>query len=411
MAKSSFILFLVVFIAFKGYSQSRALDYYLSSGLSNSPFLRDFDNQLRLGSIDSLIALCAFKPQVDLSSQALVAPVGNNLGYDEAITNGGNYAAVVGVKQSLFNNKVKTAQFQNISLLKQSLGINKIITQSDLKKGITLQYITAYADYNQMQFNRKLMELLTDQQKAVKLLVAAGIYQETDLMNLAIAGKAQGIGYRQAFNQYKNDIALLNLISGLVDTTTVELAAPDLELNDHYDIRQSPVMMQSGIDSLKNSNARQLINLNYRPRLEAFADAGFMAVKPLNIPHNFGTTFGLNLSVPVYDGKQRVQEYNKIEIAEKSRTLYRDFYTTQYWQQHLQLTEQLRLNDTLIRDIGLQLSQQLELLDLYKLEMENGLLRFTDYLSAISNYSTTQNSLTIAQMNRLQLINQLNFLK
>ncbi len=412
MVKSFLILILTLFVTAFSYSQNRTLDYYISTGLKNSPLLNDYNNQLQSGSLDSLLALAAFKPQVNVASQAMYAPAGINIGYDEAITNGGNYAATIGVKQSLFNSRIKTAQSENINLLKQTLEVNKTITQTDLKRSITLQYITAYADYSQVQFIRKTVEMLNGQQKVIKQLVEAGIYQMTDLLNLSVSIKSQEITGKQVFIQYKNDVALLNLLSGIIDTTTVELEKPDLKLTPLPDIQKSPVMLQSKIDSLKNSNSKSLVDLNYRPKLEAFADAGFMAIKPINIPQNFGTSFGLNFSIPVYDGKQRQLEYKKIEINEKSRTLYRDYYSTQYWQQYQQLYEQLRLNDDLIRDINLQLTQQKELIDLYKkVALENAMIRITDYLAAINNYTNTQNSLTIAEMTRLQLINQLNFLK
>ena len=412
MVKSILLFTLALFVTVFGFSQSRTLDYYISTGLDHSPLLNDFTNQLQSGSLDSLLSLAGYKPQVSISSQALYAPAGTNFGYDQAITNGGNYATSIGVKQSLFNSKIKSAQSENINLLKQTLEVNKTITQTDLKKSITLQYITAFADYSQIQFIRNTIEILNDQQKVIKQLVEAGIYQMTDLINLSVTINTQEIAVKQVFIQYKNDVALLNLLSGIVDTTTVELMKPDLKLTAVHDIQQSPVMLQSKIDSLKNSNSKSLVDLNYRPKLEAFADAGFMAIKPINIPRNFGTSFGLNFSMPVYDGKQRQLEYKKIEINEKSRTLYRNYYSSQYWQQYQTLYEQLRLYDDLIRDINLQLIQQKELLDLYKkVELENGLIRLTDYLAAINIYTNTQNSLTIAEMTRLQLINQLNFLK
>jgi len=410
--KSFPVIFLALLVTSGAFSQKRTLDYYLSTGLQNSPLLNDYYNQMQSGSLDSLLALAAFKPQVNLASQAMYAPAGSNFGYDEAITNGGNYAATIGVNMSLFNTKIKSAQAENINLLKQTLEVNKKITQTDLRKSITLQYITAYADFRQIQFIRNTIDILTGQQKVIKQLVEAGIYQMTDLMNLSVTIKSQEITGKQVFIQYKNDVALLNLLSGIVDTATVELEKPDLKLTALPDIQQSPVMLQSKIDSLKNNNSKSLVDLNYRPKLEAFADAGFMAIKPINIPQNFGTSFGLNFSIPVYDGKQRELEYKKIEINEKSRTLFRDYYSTQYWQQYRQLTEQLRLTDNLIQDINLQLTQQKELIDLYKkVALENAMIRITDYLAAINNYTNTQNSLTIAEMTRLQLINQLNFLK
>ena len=189
------------------------------------------------------------------------------------------------------------------------------------------------------------------------------------------------------------------------------IVKPDLRITNLFSVASSPVFLQSKIDSLKNQNAKTQVDLAYRPKLEAFADAGFMAVKPLNIPNNFGTSIGLNFSLPIYDGHQREQQYHKIDLAENSRIIYREAYTRQFMQQLRQLQEQLRLADELIAEIDSQLLQQEELIDLYRLEMEQGLVRFTDFLVIVNTYSTAKNNLTIAEMNRLQLINQLNYLK
>ncbi len=412
MLKPTFLALVLGFLFLQEVpAQTLSLDYYLEQGLKNSPLLKDYTNQVQSGRNDSLLVLCGYKPQVGITSQVLAAPASDHFGYDEAITNGGNYSALIGVKQSLINKNVRSAQLQSIELIQQSLNVNRKITETDLKKNITFQYITSYADYSQLQFIRKVIEMLTEQKKLMKYLVESGIYQQTDLMNLAVTIKAQEISRKLMIMQFKNDLALLNLFCGIVDTTTVELSKPEIRLINRFDISSSPVMLQSRIDSLKNSNSRTLVDLSYRPKLDAFADAGFLAIKPLNIPNNFGTSFGLNFSLPIYDGKQRFQQYKKLDIAENSRIIYRDFYTRQYRQQYNQLTEQLHLADELISDIKNQLSQQEELIDLYKTEIEKGLVRITDFMVIINNYSATQNSLSIAEMNRLQLINQLNHLK
>ena len=296
-------------------------------------------------------------------------------------------------------------------MLQQSLSVNKVITETDLKKSITAQYIAAYIDYNLLEFNQKVVGILSEQQKVVKYMVENGIYQQTDYMNLNISVKAQEIVQKQTYIQYKNDIALLNLLSGIVDTSFVVLAKPENLTIKPADFNSLPMVLQSRIDSLKNSNSRTLIDLNYRPKLEAFADAGFMSVKPENIPHNFGTGFGLNFSIPIYDGKQRIQQYKKIDIAENSRSLYRDYYTSQYRQQYMQLQEQIRLTSDLAAEMNGQLEQQKQLIDMYKIEIEHGLVRFTDYLMVVNNYINMQHNLAATEMNRLQLINQLNYLK
>jgi outer membrane protein TolC len=412
MLKSVSLAFiLVVVFNVKASAQTLSLDYYLDKGLKASPFLKDYNNQISSGQLDSLLVLSGFKPQVGITSQIMAAPFSSNFGYDEAITNGGNYVATVGVKQTLFNKNIRAAQLQSLELLKQSLDVNKVITETDVKKSITAQYIAAFIDYSLLQFNQKVVGILTEQQKLVKYMVDNGIYQQTDFMNLAISTKAQEIAQKQTFIQYKNDLALLNLLSGIEDTSFVTLAKPEIQINRIINFNSLPTVVQSRIDSLKNSNARTMIDLNYRPKLDAFADAGFMAVKPVNIPYNFGASFGLNFSMPIYDGKQRIQEYKKIDIAENSRTLYREYYTFQFRQQYNQLQEQIRLTNDLVLDMQSQLDQQKQLIEVYKVEIEHGLVRFTDYLLVVNNFINMQNNLSAAEMNRMQLINQLNYLK
>ena len=64
-----------------------------------------------------------------------------------------------------------------------------------------------------------------------------------------------------------------------------------------------------------------------------------------------------------------------------------------------------------MNEISNQLSEQEKLIDLYQIELEKGLVRFLDYLTVLNNYTATKNTFLITEMNRLQIINQLNYLK
>jgi len=410
MPRKNFII-LFLFLVSGICVNAQSLDFYIQKGLANSPLLKDFSNQLLSGKLDSLLIQASYKPQVNQVSQVLYAPAGKNIGYDEAITNGGNYSALINVVQPLFTKKKKDSQFSEVLLANKTIEVNARITETELKQGITSQYLTTYADYAQIQFNESTLNLLKNEQSLLKSLADQGIYAQTDLMNLSISLTTQKIAIRQAFIQYKNSLAILNFICGINDTLTVILNKPELTIRNQFNINNSPAMMKFKIDSLKNVNSKLIIDLNYRPKLSAFADAGFMAILPQNIPHNFGTSFGVNFSLPVYDGKQRKLQYEKTSLAENSRLDYQTFYTSQYKQQINQLTEQLKLTDELILSIKNQLSEQEKLIALYKMEIEKGLVRFPDFLNTVNNYTQTKNSLTVSEMNRLQIINQMNYLK
>ncbi|HAH23188.1 MAG TPA: hypothetical protein DCL77_05420 [Prolixibacteraceae bacterium] len=410
MLRNKLIAF-VLFLASVCSVNAQSLDDYIQKGLDNSPLLKDFGNQLLSGKLDSLLVQASYKPQVNQVSQVMYAPTARNFGYDEAITNGGNYSAVLNVVQPLLNKKIKGNQFKNITLSNQTIDANARITTIELKQGITAQYLTAYADYSLIEFNQNTLNLLKEEQALLKSLTDQAIYPQTDLMNLSVSVTAQEIAIRQAFMQYRNSLAVLNFICGINDTSAVMLKKPELTVQNNFNLNSSPAMMKFAIDSLKNVNSQLLIDLNYRPKLSAFADAGFMAILPQNIPHNFGTSFGLNFSLPVYDGRQRKLQIDKSTLAENSRLDNKAFYTSQYKQQINQLTEQLKLTDDLIRRIGNQLLVQEKLITLYKIEIEKGLVRFLDFLTTVNNYTQTKNSLTVSEMNRLQIINQMNYLK
>lgn len=391
--------------------QTHDSNYYITTGLENSPLLQDYKYQMQSNLVDSLRVYATYKPQVSASANAIEAPLGRNFGYEEAITDGGNYTGVVSITQSLFNRKARSAQLENIRLLNQSLAAQRKIEVQDLKRIITAQYITAYSDFRQMQFSQQVLGILQKEQPALRKLVQNGIYLQTDYLNLNININAQAIAFRQAKIQYQFDLNGLRILCGITDTATVTLAPPQVQVQNLLAASLTPTLQKFRIDSLQLSMNRNLIDLNYRYKLSAFADAGVMATTPQGIPHHPGTSIGINFSVPIYDGGQRRLEYQKLSIAEQSRETYRNFYLRQYRMQQRQLREQLAATDKLIQDIQEQLASQQRLLDMYKVEIAAGLVRFTDFILVITNYAQMQNNLMQAEIGRFQVVNEFNNLK
>ena len=391
--------------------QTHDLTYYITAGLQNSPLLQDYHYQQQANLIDSLKVYAGFKPQVSANANAMEAPRGQNYGFDEAITDGGNYTGVVSVTQSLLNKKVRTVQLQNIWLLNQSLAAQRKIEAQDLKRTITAQYITTYAGFRQMQFSRQVLDILEKEEPALRKLVQNGVYLQTDYHNLLINIKAQAIALQQARIQFQFDLNGLRILCGITDTGLVTLAEPEIPVQELLQAGLTPTMQKFKVDSLQLALSKTQADLNYRYKFSAFADAGVMATTPQSIARHLGSSFGLSFSVPIYDGGQRQLVYQKISIAEQSREKYRDFYLRQYQVQQRQLQEQLASTNTLLRDIREQLKSQQKLLEMYRLELAAGLVRFTDYMLVIIGYAETQNSLVQAEVTRFQVLNEFNNLK
>ena len=84
------------------------LDFYLGRALQNSPLLKDYQNQVLLGQIDSQLVRASYQPQVNGNSTNLYAPTIHGWGYDQAISNGGNFTTVVAVNKRSSDNDTST---------------------------------------------------------------------------------------------------------------------------------------------------------------------------------------------------------------------------------------------------------------------------------------------------------------
>ena len=144
------------------YSQSNQLSFFIQQGLQNSPQLKDYANQIQSATIDSSLLNAQRKPQLNAVSMVMVAPAINGIGYDEAITNTGNYTAQVNVSQSVFNRKIYKPQYESISIKKQSIANTSKLSEHDLKKSITDQYVVAYNSLKQVDYTKATLNLLNE---------------------------------------------------------------------------------------------------------------------------------------------------------------------------------------------------------------------------------------------------------
>jgi outer membrane protein TolC len=163
------------------------------------------------------------------------------------------------------------------------------------------------------------------------------------------------------------------------------------------------------VDSLKLINQRSLIAYSYKPKFNVFADAGFNSSFAYQGYKNFGASVGFNLSLPIYDGKQRQLKNRRIDIDESTRSGYRDFFLHQYDQQISQLIQQLNATESLISEIDGQIKYSSTLIDVNGKLLEKGEIRVTDFIIAINTYLNARHLLNLNYISRLQIINQINY--
>lgn len=409
MHKILLVILNFILITANGLAQSRPLSYYVDNAKSNSPLLMDYQNQVQASAYDSLLVLAAYKPQVNANSVNSYAPVIKGFGYDGAITNGGNFSALAGVNKQLVNRKVVNAQFQNIQLQNQSLNNLYKITAQELQRTIIAQYIITYGDQQQLNFNREVSLLLTREEAILKKLTQGNVYKQVDYLSFLVTLQQQDLQVKQQLIQFRNDFATLNYLSGITDTAYVELQEPGISISRLPPLTSSVLFEKYNIDSLKLVNQKTLISVNYLPKINLYADAGYNSTLTYQPYKNFGTSLGISATIPIYDGKQKRLQYSKIDIAERTRQQYKNFFVNQYNQQIAQFNQQLTGITELINDVDAKLKFSKSLIEVNGKLLQTGEVRIADYILALNNYLTAKNLITQSSINRLQIINQINF--
>jgi outer membrane protein TolC len=405
-------LFSVIICAFTfsaSLAQTNSLDHYLELAKSNSPLLKDLRNQVASNQLDSLRLKAGFKPQVTATSGGLYAPTINGFGYSSAITNEHTLNGLVAVNQQIIGKNNVNSQLEAITLQSQSVNNAAKISEQDLKKAVTGQYITAYGSLQQMKFSQEIVDLLSKEEDALKKLTRANVYHQSDYLTFLVTLKQQQLQLSQARLQYKNDYATLNYLAGIADTTIIDLAEPALQRAILPDVNNSIYFAQYKLDSLKLVNSRQQVDYSYKPKTNIFADGGYNSDFMGQAWKNFGASVGFSLSIPLYDGGQRKLQYRKLSLEEETRQNYKAFFNVQYRQQVAQLNQQINENDKLMPQIEDQIKYTESLIKVDTQLLQTGDVKIADIVLAINNYLTVRNLKTQTFISRLQLINQLNY--
>ena len=410
MLRRYFLALLLSSLAISAYNQSRDLDFYLKQAVKNSPLLNDYRNRVKSSFADSLLIRAAKKPLVEAKSQLLYSPAYHNFGYDEVVTDGGNYTAVMGISQPVFNKREINNKFEAVDLQKRSINISTQISINELNKIITDQYLASFSGYTDFLFNKNFLELLGKENEIVKQFVKGGIAKQTDYLSLLVETQSQEILVNQLKSQYRKDLMLLGQLCGLNDSAWYDLTDPKIEIRGTADIEKSPNYIQYKIDSIRIENEKMAIDIRYRPKVNWFADAGFLTSNPWNFYKHFGYSAGLSLSIPVYDGKQRGIEKQKLELNENSRQAYQNTFYKQYFQQIQQLNLDLKALNIMSAQIENQLKTSQQLVDTFKEQLEAGIIQMTEYINSIKNFKTTSRNINLIYIQKLQVINQMNFL-
>ncbi|WP_018614398.1 TolC family protein [Segetibacter koreensis] len=404
-----FLTVSIILISCSCFGQSHTLEFFIGQARDNSPLIKDFNNQILSNRLDSLILRASLKTQVNFISSNSYAPVVKGFGYDGAITNGANISAVVQANRNFLTQNNVATQLAAIRLQSQSLSDTIHISEQDIKRAVTDQYITAYSDLVIMDFNQEIYNLLKKEEEVLKKLTQSSVYKQADYLAFYTTLQQQQFLYLQAQIQYNTDYLTLNYLAGIVDTTVERIQSPALNDSTQFDFYHSVFYQRFATDSMRLANEKAIINYEYKPRIGAYTDAGYISTLTANPYRNFGFSFGLSLTVPIYDAHQRKYRLSQVDLRERTRVNNKLFFLNQYKQQIAQLNQQLHASDLLVKTINEQIKYVKTLISANAKLLETGDIKISDYVLAITNYINARNILNQNYINRLRIVNQINY--
>ena len=396
----------------------RRLDEFLLVARQRSPQLREITNQVAQNRLDSLRRARQNGVQVGGAAAALYAPTVTNsqgenvFGYDNAVTNGGNYAALAQVSKPILNRFQLGTDYRLLENQGQVLRNTGRLTALDLRRSITEQFLTAYAAQLQLRFGRELLGQLRQQDEQLRALVNAGIFKQTQYLSFYLSVRTQEVSVEQNRLGYRRELGTLRALCGVADTALTSLEAPARPAHRPLAGLLAPAQRQYTLDSLRLGLERRAVDATYRPRLSAVLDAGLQSSAPglLALRRSVGLSGGLALSVPIFDGHQRQLQYQQLALSEQSRRGYRQFITGQRRQQYEQLEGLIRASDALLDRIREQLRVADALVRAARQQLATGDVAILDYLNLVTSYRTLQFNLTQAETDRLRSLYALDFL-
>lgn len=405
----SLLFFSLLFSFVNLKAQTKTLDDYINTALKNSPALKDYYGQIEQNKIDSTLILTNYKPQVNLTGQALYAPTYGQYGYDEAVSNGGNYEAVVSVSQLITPRKEINTNRKISNIQHQSLSNQEKQTELQLRKDVTDKYLNICLLQNQQQFFLQSDSFLVSELAIVKTLTEKGIYKVSDYYELLVEEQSEHTEIAQLKLQLTQSFSDLNEACGVSDTATYMLSTPQIEVYKQTDYRQLNAFQKFQVDSMNLAFQNQLLDAQYNPHLSWYADAGMEASQPNLIYKSFGNSLGLNLSIPIYDGHKRDLKHNELKISDEIRSNYQNFFVQTYNSHTTLLTKQMDEGAKLIVQLHAEEEQTSKWKKANEAELAAGNISITDFLLSIKKELEIKNNISQALINQQLLQNEFNY--
>jgi outer membrane protein TolC len=423
--KKIFILSIILLLSVYSVAQKPDLSYFLEKAKANSPLINRSKNESLLADIDlKQIQSILSKPEINIESAILFAPIishDNNknrfqfvsdgatdyTGYDLAATEGGQYQAVVSVKQPLFTG-TKYRTYSEMTDISRRINENNVsLTIHETEQIVTYQYLLCLKSKMEVENSASVMKELEGQIPILKKLVENGISRQTDLMLLQIEYKNYDLENRALQSEYRNNLFDLNLLCGINDTSLTDIQETEITLKQNKN-SDSQFLTSYKLDSLNILSSLAIEELKYKPEVGLFADAGMNAVY---IPafNRLGFSTGITFTMNLFDGNQKKMMRDKAAINLNNVGFEKNNFITQNTINKNKTLRSIRSLDERLSINEQQSEQYKTLFDVYSKELSAGEISVMDYKNLLKDIVLKKHERILILIEKQMLINSFNY--
>ncbi len=315
------LVFLACFLAGNGQEGERNLAFYMETARRHSPLLQDYRNRESVQRLErERLKSLYTRSRLELNGEYLFVPVISKdggrtsfqwnaqdgtdyYGYDLGESSGHLHAGFTWTQPLLGRGSYRAAEEQ-VRVQAAILSDDIRLEEHQLERAVAEQYLLCLLDKSQMDFADSIGKVLERQESLVRELARNGMAAQSDLHLLAIERAANCDLQIAARQSYRSHLSDLNLLCGIADTATVELAAVELRPG----LAEGPSSLfleQYRLDSLSVVADLNFFKAQYKPQLNLFVDGGLRVSEYARVCRHFGWSAGLTFSWTIFDGRQK----------------------------------------------------------------------------------------------------------
>lgn len=291
------------------------LDRCLALARSQNPRMRSAENAIRTAELSHAELSTARLPQIKFGASSIYAPSSGSLGYDPALSNGGQISGQVIVQQSLYDGGIRRLKSDQLTLDIDRLAKEKRMTERDLVFSVKQAFIETLRARQEILLQEESVRQLDEYLDIVRRLSKAGNAAYTDVLKTELQLSNAQLSYQKATEEYAvAKYSLAELIGAQLDTAfTLAGSLEDTPFKhtdpspaEGYPDSVSNLEMSAASLALKRSllDVEMMVRENY-PVVNMIGDAGLLTSGDnLRLPHEeratmVGYSLGVTLEIPL----------------------------------------------------------------------------------------------------------------